>query len=569
MKILVINLTRMGDLLQSTPLLKGLKEKYPGCEITLMANSKFAPICERIPFVDHLYKFDTESIAKAITEESEILFDVFKRLEEIITSLNSAHYEKVINLTHSKMSAFLTSLLNCKDKNGITIDSKGFRVIKNDWMVYFFNAAINRNFNPFNLVDMYLLTEGIKNRDHSLIIEKRDEDIYCATEFYNSNNVNENDILIGFQPGASKSHKQWPIEYFAKLASILSKKQNVRIVVFGTSSETPLARKIAELSGKNIIDATGKTTMQNLAAFIAKCSILVTNDTGTMHIATAAGVPVIELSLGPVNFIETGPYGRNNIVIQTTAECAPCSFSVSCKNEICKKTIQPEDVVLSLEVLLGEKNICELKHREYFKNSNVFLTVFDDDGFLDSISPKKITLTKTAFWREIYRTFWKKIYNNILNENTKSASVLSFFEKYSPPSDNSIVKNALNVANDMGKIETLSEEGEDIVKQIINSLSAEKIVNTQSIGEKAKKITAIDEEIYFLSGITEELLPICDIYRMKRESIDSEDVKAVSWKCLSLFRELRNNCITMKNLLREAVNSDFFDDKKTQIQTST
>ena len=137
MKILVINLTRMGDLLQSTPLLNELKKENPDCELTLMANSKFASICERMPFVDKVFEFDAEKIAGEIADKKKNLMEIFKDLKEVINTLNAEKFSKVINLTHSKMSAFLTSLIQCEDKNGITVDTKGYRVIKNDWMVYF------------------------------------------------------------------------------------------------------------------------------------------------------------------------------------------------------------------------------------------------------------------------------------------------------------------------------------------------------------------------------------------------------------------------------------------------
>lgn len=569
MKILVINLTRMGDLLQSTPLLSELKRRNPDCQITLMANSKFASICEVMPFVDKVFKFDTEKIAHEIADGNKNLMEIFKELKEVVNILNTEGFSKVINLTHSKMSAFLTSLMQCEDKNGITVDTKGYRVIKNDWMVYFFNAAINRNFNPFNLVDMYLLAGGMDNPAKSLVTDINEKDKAVAADFYKSVNLKESDCLIGFQPGASKSHKQWPVENFAGLASILKRRKGTKIAVFGTSSESDLAKSIRDISGEDIIDVTGITTMQNLSAFIAKCSILITNDTGTMHVAAATQVPVIEISIGPVNFLETGPYGKGHTVIQTTVECAPCSFNISCKNPICKNTISPQEAAFVSQVILGDKKINDLQTENLFLNSNIFFSGFDDDGFLEFTSPNTTSFKKSHFWKEVYRVFWKSIYSKIPDNKRVTKNATSFLTKYRLPSDSSIIKDTINIMRVIEQIEKLSLEGEEKIKEIITSLTPGDIPRQSDISLQAKRITEIDKEIYILSASTEELLPICDIYRMKRESIDDTDVHTVSWKCLSLFRELRNNCLFMKRLLNEIIHSDFFSGSEDKPQIST
>ncbi|RMF92372.1 MAG: glycosyltransferase family 9 protein [Candidatus Schekmanbacteria bacterium] len=563
-KILIINLARMGDLLQSTPLLEEIKKESPDSRITMLANSKFAAICERLPFIDEIIKFDVEEIAKSISESNKNLIEIYKDLKNKIESLNRKGFSKIINLTHSKMSAFLMSLLDCNDKNGITVDPNGFRVIKNDWMIYFFNAAINRRFNPFNLVDMYLLTTGKKNSIKSLLLELHNEDIAEAENFYAAKNVKKDDLLIGLQPGASKSHKQWPVKNFAQVASKIKKIIDAKIVVFGTSAESHLAEEIRKIAGEDIIDATGVTTMKNLPAFISRCRMLITNDTGTMHIASAVNVPVIEISIGPVNYTETGPYGEGHYVIQTNVKCSPCSFNVKCKNEICKETVLPEEVIYTIKAMLGYEEMKNEKPKTLFLNSNLFYSRFDSEGFLEFVSPFPLPLNKTLFWKEIYRIFWEYVYFGKEHDETLESNIDVRFGKYYFENDFIVEKESKKIIERIDEIIELAEEGKEIIKKIIRALTESPDAVSTDISLLAKRVTEIDAEIYRLSLATEELLPICDVYRMKRESIDDPEATKVSWKCLALMEELQNNCRFFKKVIYKTFSSEVVQRKNSK-----
>ena len=541
----------MGDLIQSTPLLKSIKQANPGSEIVLMVNSRFSAICSRMPFVDRVIKFDVEKTGKNIVDAEKSLIESYHEIESLVCSLNNEKFNKIYNLTHSKMSALLTAMIAVNEINGICVDSKGFRLIKNQWMVYFFNAAINRHFNPFNLVDMYLLSGGAGNSERKLSLDITEEDRKDALSFYEKSDLKKDDILIGMQPGASKSHKQWPVDFFASLARMLSEKLNVKIVLFGSEQERPIGAQIESISGVKVINTMGKTTVQNLSAFVSRCSVLITNDTGTMHVATAAGVKVIEISFGPVNFWETGPYGEGHAVIQTSIVCAPCGFNVTCLNEICKKTIVPEEVFLLTEEMLGLKEIKDVRDSGKFLNSRVYKTTFDECGFLDFYPLVYRKIDENIFWRQIYRGFWKSIIKDVAEEQEGKEVFGKISGRYDVSGVEHFSHSLKSTADAISKIEMLASEGEGLVKKIVDLLSSSstKKHNTH-ISELAKKVSLIDVSIEEIASITRQLSPVCDVYRMKRESIDSDDPAKVAWAYLALYRELRKYCLSFKNILR-------------------
>ena len=92
-----------------------------------------------------------------------------------------------------------------------------------------------------------------------------------------------------------------------------------------------------------IHDAVGKTDMPQLAALLAQCRLLLTNDTGPMHIAIGVGTPVIDLSVGHVDFND-GPYGKGHWIVQPDLGCAPCGFDQVCPHHACKDRLVPDQV---------------------------------------------------------------------------------------------------------------------------------------------------------------------------------------------------------------------------------
>jgi hypothetical protein len=157
------------------------------------------------------------------------------------------------------------------------------------------------------------------------------------------------------------------VKHFAQLAKQLIQESNAKLVLFGTKEEQRLSQEFLKILSANgespslgaenskMTDMTGKTTLSGLAAALKKCDLLVTGDTGTMHLAAHYGTPVLALFLGPAWCHETGPYGLGHWVIQTAPPCAPCLESQAiCPEASCQELIRPEFVSVIVRRMLGE-----------------------------------------------------------------------------------------------------------------------------------------------------------------------------------------------------------------------
>jgi lipopolysaccharide heptosyltransferase II len=157
---------------------------------------------------------------------------------------------------------------------------------------------------------------------------------------------------IGLCPGAEYGPaKRWLPERFAEVAVAISAQRPVQWILFGTSGDAEIGATIQALVGANCINRIGKTTMNELIAELSECALLLTNDTGTMHLATILGVPVVAV-FGSTEPYLTGPLGTARHVIRHQVECSPC-FLRECPIDFrCMKAVTVDEVVESVSSLL-------------------------------------------------------------------------------------------------------------------------------------------------------------------------------------------------------------------------
>lgn len=341
-RILLVNLMRMGDILQSTPVVAGLRRAYPEAEIHLAFNEAFAETVSRID-VDEAHPFPMSRLRQALASPERFL-DAFGELERFGRRLNEkGPYDLLFNQTPSPAAAALCDLVQARRRRGMRLDEARAFVPADPFSVYLVAMMSNRRANPFHLVDIWLGTLGLHG-PASLRMKVTEQDMERAVDLLRASGVDpERELSVGFQVSASQREKCWTDEGFARLGRQLERNLGARILLFGVSEEQDLCRRVAS-TVPGAVSLAGRTGLGELAALLRRAAVLVTNDTGTQHVAAAVGTPVVVVSVGPVFFRETGPYGEGHRVLQARLPCAPCSFHVSCPNPVCKERIRPDHV---------------------------------------------------------------------------------------------------------------------------------------------------------------------------------------------------------------------------------
>lgn len=210
--------------------------------------------------------------------------------------------------------------------------------------------------------------------------------------------------LVAIQPGASKEERRWPPEHFGELARTLAG-AGCRVLLLGVEGERPSAEIVKRTAGVETIDAVGKTSIDRLGALLENVSLLVTNDTGTMHMASAVGTRVLLLSMCHSNPFETGPYGEGHWAISPRLACYPCEFSTECPDRVCTRMIPVEAVACAAKAMLtGAERVEE---GPAWASVDLWRTLFDANSLLRFRPIFKRPLTAERLAQIVYSRTWE------------------------------------------------------------------------------------------------------------------------------------------------------------------
>ncbi len=521
-EVLIINLTRMGDLIQTTPTIISLKEQYPDVRITLLVNTAFKEICEYLPHVDRYFHIDKRVVLKMI--ENNGFIDAYRMVRNVLNRVNDTVYDRVINFTHSRSSAIVTSMIRAKDVRGISIDSKGFTMKRHPWIRYVFNVIPSRYVNPFHLCDMHFksATRNIPSKKGLHLIVKEEKRKW-AEELLRKNGLREGQPLIAFQLGASAEDKRWPVESFARLADILHRKWGSLILLTGSRGEVGFGEEFCRKSNAKTINMMGKTDLTELAALLERADLLVSNDTGPLHVATAVGTKAIDISLASVHFRETGPYGEGHYVISADIPCYPCAFESNCEYLTCKKKITPEAVFNVCELALGKTDRLE---PSLFRELQVYRSGFDRDGLMTYRPIIKRKLSLNELFMHLYRYTWQVVLDR--KEPTEEADFGDYMDR------------ALSDYEENRDLdETLSEyiEAFSRLQGLVNTLlsvigvmkraAQRKEADLEFINKLWENIKPVDKEIEKLGCLYPMIRPIVVMLGYEKESFESSELEDI------------------------------------------
>jgi len=410
-QVLILNITRMGDLVQMGPLLERLHEEWPDVQIDLVVDRRFAAVAALLGGLREVLTFDFHDLidhSRAATRDVVALYDEFHAWAG---PLRERRYDRAVNLTFNQPSTFLASYVAAPDLRGAHCGWDGGTVVTNPWMAYFTDIHRFRRVNRFNLVDVYALGGSGPGRFAPLKLTVPAAARTWAGEYLRVP-ADESGEWIAVQAGASDVMKAWRPEHFGVTLARVSGRWSGGLLFIGTQGEQQTIARVVqvykEAGGKNVIkNAAGQTSLEQLTALLAQCRLLLTNDTGPMHLAVAVGTPVIDLSVGHVDFRETGPYGQGHWVIQPELDCAPCSFEQVCAHHSCKDRIPSESVA---ELILHQLDKADRPAAD--PGFRLYRSDVDEDqlGTFRLVAGAENPMT--AWYGTFWRRFWYERFTN-------------------------------------------------------------------------------------------------------------------------------------------------------------
>lgn len=339
MKILLIRLSSMGDIILTSAFVRILKTQIPECEIHFLVVGKFSEIFKYNPYINKVIEYDKSNTFsqnlkfKKLLKENELnnskydlIIDLQKNLRSRVFRFNMG--KRVFSIKKNRLHKL--SLVHCKKP-----------LIKTVPVAEIYYNSIRK----LNLPDDKLGLELWLEKDRT------------AGKYIPHNRINTTDRLnIALAPGATHFTKRWLPDYYIELIELINKEYKCAITLIGGKDDKPLCDYIQDNLVFDIKNESGSQSIQKTAEIIAQQNLLVTNDTGVMHIAAARQVPVIAIFGSTVTNFGFSPYRCKNIVVERSIPCRPCTHigRAECpkKHFKCMKEISPKDVFGNVEEML-------------------------------------------------------------------------------------------------------------------------------------------------------------------------------------------------------------------------
>jgi lipopolysaccharide heptosyltransferase II len=349
LKIFILKPSSLGDVIHALPVLRLLKLHFREAEIFWWIDSALAPLIEGDPDLSGIVRFERKRWGKP------------RHWPEMLRSvrwMREQNFDLVIDLQCLARSGAFAWLARGKFLVGLDDVREGAHG--------YYDLAVPRKDFHTHAVDWYLSVLpplGVPIHNHFTWIPERPAvaakikhkwpDAFAANPHSGSGTPR----LIALQPGARWLNKRWPVQHFGALVRSLSQKfPAAHFAILGGKDDAPLGETILQAAPERCLNLCGATSLPEMIEWIRLCDLMITNDTGPMHVAAALDKPLIAL-FGPTEPRRTGPYGQLDNVLRLNLPCSPCLSSRCAIEETdkCLRALLPAMVVDHVEKLLATR----------------------------------------------------------------------------------------------------------------------------------------------------------------------------------------------------------------------
>lgn len=299
MKILVFTKNWLGDVIFETPALKILKSNYPGARIVCATTPRCEEILKKNTYVNEVVLFDERSTHRSL-----------KAKWQFVKWLRGEKFDQAYILHRSFTRAFLALLGGVKERIGYATKGRRWiltQAVRND---------SDDKHHVFYFLDL-LKKVGLKvEGDFYYEFYFSEEDDRKAANLLSDKGLNLSQ-LVALNPGGNRANKRWPVHQFAEAADRLVERYGCSLVITGHTQDDPIASDIIHATKHaKPVSLCGNTRLGDLGAVFSRCKLVISGDSGPLHIAAGVGANVLAL-FGPTDPKLTGPFGRGkNVVIQ-------------------------------------------------------------------------------------------------------------------------------------------------------------------------------------------------------------------------------------------------------------
>lgn len=330
-RILIVRLSAMGDLVQSTPVARGIKAARPDCHLAWLAQAPFASLLEHNPHIDDLIVVPRNISVRDFLAAA--------------ARLRSAEFDTAIDLQGLIKSAIGTWLSAAPRRIGKQEAREGAPLVYTE-------------LSPERTDQQYVSQRylelcaplGVSRDDFVPELFLVDEDFAAVDQIFAEEGLDGSAPVIALVSFSAKPRREWPADYLVSLAEMLIERFGARILLPGSSAERERAEALSARLSRPAVVIAGRTSMREAAAAMQRADLVVGIETGLTHIAYAVGTPVVcILAYTPVRNGPVGPLART--VYLDDIDCRPCRPNAPCDHYRCVTGLTPDLVFAAVEDL--------------------------------------------------------------------------------------------------------------------------------------------------------------------------------------------------------------------------
>ncbi|MCK5306695.1 MAG: lipopolysaccharide heptosyltransferase II [Candidatus Omnitrophica bacterium] len=334
-RILIVNVNWLGDVLFSTAAIRALRRRYPDAYLACMLVPRAKQILEDNPRLNEIIVYDEKGRHRGVIGKLRFIFFLKKK-----------RFDIVFLFQRSFTRLLLCFLAGIPQRVGYYRKKGGFLLTKK------VAPAVGRIHRAEYFLRIAGEAEGAAdNRGCEFFIAEEAE--ISMKKFLEARKVKKDNLLAVINPGGNWNLKRWPAERFARLADELIKRYSMKVIISGGPADVRLAEEIKKMMDCSPIVSCGRTNLKELAALLKFSDLVISADSGPLHITVAVGTPAIAL-FGPTSSDITGPFTGKTpyTVIQKDVGCEVPCYNLDCPENRCMKAITVDDVFEAAKKLI-------------------------------------------------------------------------------------------------------------------------------------------------------------------------------------------------------------------------
>ncbi|MBI5872655.1 MAG: lipopolysaccharide heptosyltransferase II [Candidatus Omnitrophica bacterium] len=331
-RILVVEVNWLGDVLFSTAAIRAIRKKYPGAYIAALVVPRCKAILLGNNYLDEVMGLDEEGRHKGFLGKLRLVME-----------LRSRHFSAAYFFKTSLTRIFCAFLAGIRRRIGFAIKMNGLFLTEK---VCLPKEIFHRADTYYYLVTRTRIPDG--ERYYDFFVSKEDKSF--VDDLLKKHGVAEGKKIVVLHVGGNWGLKRWPKESFAKFIDVLFESYGEEVIISGSFLDQPLAADIAGMSRHKPFIACGLTTLKQLGALFSKSDVVISADSGPMHIALAMEARTIAL-FGPTAPEVTGPLGRGefSVLRKKDLSCVIPCYNLKCADNTCMSAIKIEDICKEAE----------------------------------------------------------------------------------------------------------------------------------------------------------------------------------------------------------------------------